>query len=102
MFIDNIISMNTFFLNQKTPDEYSVLIANRLRDLRKQSKLSQSKLSDKSNVSLGSIKRFENCGEISLKSLIKIAIALDVDRDLELLFAERKIQSIQEVIDGQD
>ncbi|MBN2221207.1 MAG: helix-turn-helix transcriptional regulator [Vallitaleaceae bacterium] len=94
--------MNTFFLNQKTPDEYSVLIANRLRDLRKQSKLSQSKLSDKSNVSLGSIKRFENCGEISLKSLIKIAIALDVDRDLELLFAERKIQSIQEVIDGQD
>ena len=52
-------------------------------------------------MSLGSVKRFESTGEISLKSLIKIAIALEIDDELSELFAEVPFLSIEEIINGQ-
>ena len=60
----------------KTPKELSLLIAANVRKRRKGQKLSMQDLSDKSGVSYGSIKRFESIGEISLTSLLKIAVVL--------------------------
>lgn len=94
--------MNNIFINQKTPKEINLLIASRIRSIRKRRKLSQERLSQKSGVSLGSVKRFESSGEISLNSLVKLAIALDCDSDLEGLFRDVPFDSIQEVIDEQD
>ena len=94
--------MNTFIVAQKTPNEINTLIAARIRDLRKRRKLSQKKLSEKSGVSLGSVKRFENSGEISLSSLTKLAIALSCENELEGLFEKIPFASIQEVIDAQN
>ncbi|MDD3306944.1 MAG: helix-turn-helix transcriptional regulator [Acetobacterium sp.] len=94
--------MNINFLNQKTPHEIDTMIAQRIRSIRKRQKLSQEKLSEKSGVSLGSVKRFERSGEISLISLTKIAIALNCEDELINLFAEQPFLSIQEVIDEQD
>lgn len=94
--------MNIEFLNQKTPLEIGILIARRIRSIRKRQKLSQERLSEKSGVSLGSLKRFERSGEISLLSLTKIAIALNCEDELINLFAEQPFLSIQEVIDEQD
>lgn len=90
------------FLQQKTPSEIGALIAQRLRAIRKKKKLSQQKLSEKSGVSLGSIKRFESSGEISLTSLSKIAIALECENELANLFDALPPQSIQEIIDGRN
>ena len=90
-----------FDLDFKTPVEIDRLIAERIRAIRKRRKISQKKLSEKSGVSLGSVKRFEQSGEISLISLTKIAVALDVSRELEELFAEVPFLSIEEVIHGQ-
>ncbi|KAF5071175.1 helix-turn-helix protein [anaerobic digester metagenome] len=94
--------MNINFLTQKTPQEINSSIAMRIRSIRKRQKLSQEKLSEKSGVSLGSLKRFERSGEISLLSLTKIAIALNCEDELINLFAEQPFLSIQEVIDEQD
>ena len=94
--------MNINFLTQKTPHEIDAIIAQRIRSIRKRRKLSQEKLSEKSGVSLGSVKRFERSGEISLISLTKIAIALNCEDELINLFAEQPFLSIQEVIDEQD
>ncbi|PKM93777.1 MAG: XRE family transcriptional regulator [Firmicutes bacterium HGW-Firmicutes-1] len=94
--------MNNYFLSQKTPKEIDEGIALRIRSIRKAMKLTQEKLSEKSGVSLGSVKRFEHTGEISLSSLTKIAIAMECENDLESLFSERPFKSIQEVIDGQN
>jgi len=94
--------MNTFNFNQNTPKEIDEMIAERIRNIRKKRKLSQEKLSEKSGVSLGSVKRFENIGEISLSSLTKLAIALGCDNELERLFEDIPFDSIQEVIDGQN
>lgn len=93
--------MNTFNFIKKTPKEINKLIAARIRDIRKRKKISQEKLSEKSGVSLGSVKRFEGSGEISLISLTKIAIALNCENELEKLFENVPFESIQEVIDGQ-
>ncbi|HAZ06663.1 MAG TPA: XRE family transcriptional regulator [Acetobacterium sp.] len=94
--------MNINFLTQKTPQEINSSIAMRIRSIRKRQKLSQERLSEKSGVSLGSLKRFERSGEISLLSLTKIAIALNCEDELINLFAEQPFLSIQEVIDEQD
>ena len=94
--------MDINFLTQKTPREIDAIIAQRIRNIRKRQKLSQEKLSEKSGVSLGSVKRFERSGEISLSSLTKIAIALKCEDELINLFEDHPFESIQEVIDGQN
>lgn len=92
--------MNEFYF-LKSPDEINKEIAEKVRARRKEKKLSQVELSERSNVSLGSIKRFERTGEISLSSLIKIAFALGCEDDFETLFSKKTYASIQEVIDEQ-
>ena len=76
-------------------------IARRMQKKRKTNKLTQKQLAQKSGVSLGSIKRFERLGEISLSSLVKIAFVLDCEDDFDTLFARKEYRSIQEVIDEQ-
>lgn len=94
--------MNLSFLKQKTPAETARLLSSRIRDIRKRKKVSQIKLSEKSGVSLGSVKRFEQSGEISLISLTKIAIALEIEGELEDLFEEVPFLSIEEVAYAKD
>ena len=86
----------------KTPREIDQLIASRIRSIRKRRKISQKRLSEKSGVSLGSVKRFEQNGEISLISLTKIVIALEIEGELEDLFEEVPFLSIEEVAYAKD
>ena len=51
-----------------------------------------------SGVSYGSVKRFESTGNISLLSLTKIAIALDLAEEIRNMFTEVPYLSIEEVI----
>lgn len=88
-------------LYQKTWKEINTEIAERMVQLRKRKKLSQKSLTLRSGVSLGSLKRFEQTGEISLQSLTKIAIALEVEGELEELFSKVPFASIEEVIHAQ-
>ena len=53
----------------ETPEEINLALAQRFQRIRKRRGLSQLQLSEKSNVSYGSIKRFETSGQISLISL---------------------------------
>jgi transcriptional regulator with XRE-family HTH domain len=73
-------------------------LAGRARARRKEGKLSQSTLAEKSGVSLGSVKRFELTGEISLSSLLRIAVVLGFEDDFEQLFARKNYQSIDDII----
>ena len=83
-----------------TPKELGMEIAANLKKLRKQRKLSQKALAEKAGLSYGSMKRFEQTGEISLESLLKIAIVLGETAPFEGLFKPTEIKSIQEIIDG--
>ena len=95
------MNANFSFL-QKTPGEIQTLIAGRIRMIRRRRKISQKKLSELSGVSLGSLKRFEQSGEVSFLSLIKIAAALGLNKELEHLFEDVPTLSIEEIIRGQD
>lgn len=100
MFLDNILYMNYNFLDIKTPKEIQMEIAKNVRRKRKELKLTQEEFAKKSGVSFGSIKRFENTGEISLFSLVKIAIVLDCENELMELFKKKEYSSIEEIING--
>ena len=91
--------MNNFdFLFQNTsPVDINNGIAQRIRTIRKRRKITQKKLSELSGVSLGSVKRFETSGEISLLSLTKIAIALDIEKELCTLFSDVPYLSLKEI-----
>ena len=73
-----------------------------MRAVRRRRKISQEKLSEKSGVSLGSLKRFERTGQISLLSLTKLAVALGMQQELERLFTEVPFLTIEEVIHEND
>lgn len=88
-------------LYQKTWSEINNEIAKKIIRLRKRKKITQKELAARSGVSLGSLKRFEQSGEISLQSLTKIAIALDVEGELENLFENVPFASIEEVMNEQ-
>ena len=88
-------------LYQKTWTEINNDIAQKIVLLRKRKKITQRQLAARSGVSLGSLKRFEQSGEISLQSLTKIAIALDVENELEGLFDNVPFASIEEIINEQ-
>ena len=70
----------------------------RVRKIRKRRSITQEKLASISGVSYGSIKRFETTGQISLLSLTKIAIALDLADELRNIFTQVPYKDIQEVI----
>ena len=82
----------------ETAEELDQNLALRVRNIRKRRSISQEKLASISGVSYGSIKRFEATGQISLISLTKIAMALDMADELRNLFTQVPYKDIQEVI----
>jgi len=73
-------------------------LAQRVRARRKEAKISQIELAERSGVSLGSVKRFEGSGEISLASLLRIAVVLGYEADFDKLFERKNYQSLDEII----
>jgi transcriptional regulator with XRE-family HTH domain len=73
-----------------TPHEIGKELARRHKTLRKQLKLSQSEMAERSGVSLGSLKRFETTGQISLESLLKLAHLLNRLEDFKSVFQPKE------------
>jgi transcriptional regulator with XRE-family HTH domain len=76
--------MSHFSINKK-PHDFLQDIALRHKILRKQAGFSQSELAQRSGVSLGSLKRFERTGQISLESLLQLTDVLNRLNDFEAL-----------------
>lgn len=86
------------FSELKFPQEIAKDIALQEKK-RKNRKLTQAELSKRAGISLASLKRIEQTGEISFVSLIKIADILDEKEVFAELFATKECRFIQEVID---
>ncbi len=86
-------------INLNTPNSLLEIISENFKQRRLFYNLTQSGLASKSDVSLGSIKRFENTGQISLQSLLKIAVVLDcLDDFLHIAKQKEDIKSIDELL----
>jgi transcriptional regulator with XRE-family HTH domain len=88
--------MNPFSID-KNPTDILKELAQRARTLRKEHKMSQSELAQRANVSLGSYKRFESSGHISLDSLLKIAFILGKLNDFETVFQSNKNKDLEKL-----
>jgi transcriptional regulator with XRE-family HTH domain len=75
-----------------TSQEMQKAIASQAHALRLKLNLSQQTLSEKSGVSYGSLKKFEQTAQISLESLLKLAMALGRIDDFKALFAPPPLQ----------
>lgn len=73
-----------------TPQEMRKKIAEKEKTKRLSLDLSQQTLSEKSGVSYGVLKKFERTGQISLESLLKLALTLGSMRDFDHVFAPDK------------
>jgi transcriptional regulator with XRE-family HTH domain len=74
--------MNKYSI-EKLPRDTRFELAEKHKKLRKQKGLSQSELAERSGVSLGSLKRFETKGQVSLESLLKLVFVLGRLADFE-------------------
>ena len=77
--------MNKYSVS-KLPTDILQETAQKHRALRKQLNLSQAALAERSGVSLGSLKRFEQTGKISFEHLLKLAHILGRLAEFEQLF----------------
>jgi transcriptional regulator with XRE-family HTH domain len=94
-----MVADNEFILDAFNPASILKGIALRLRERRLELNLTQKGLASKAGVSLGTLKRFENSYEISLKHLIMIALVLDSTEEFEQLFTKRQFESLDEVLE---
>ncbi|MDX5586230.1 MAG: helix-turn-helix transcriptional regulator [Aureibaculum sp.] len=82
----------------KVPSDILILIAQNVIALRKEKGWTQQDLAEKSDVSYGSIKRFETSGQISFESLLKIAESLRRLSEFEnILLPPKENQRIKEL-----
>jgi transcriptional regulator with XRE-family HTH domain len=90
---DNILS-----LINKTPDEIMRSVSQRVKERRLEKNLSQKSLASRAGLNFASYRRFETTGEISLRSLVMIALALDMTSEFDSLFSTRTYQSIDQLL----
>jgi len=85
-------------LNDNIPSSIARRISQNMKQRRLDLNYTQEILSEKSGVSLGSLKRFETISEISLKSLLQLAIALKATETFHELFVVEKPQRIDDIL----
>ena len=73
-------------------------IAQRVKQRRLEKGWTQKMLAAKAGLSLPSYRRFESSGEISVRSLVMLAFALDMIDEFETLFSSKTYQSIDDIV----
>ena len=90
----------SFKFDRLTPDAAREKIRLSARGLRLAHNLTQHALAGKSGVPLSTLKRFEQCGEVSLASLLAIAAALEALDGFENLFPKPAATSLDQLDSG--
>ena len=85
-------------LNNFDPKAIENNIAQRARQLRLAQNITQEELSTHAGVSLGSLKRFERTGEVSLNNLLRLAIALNATDAFRQIFTVTVFNSVDDVL----
>ena len=83
----------------KTPKEVMILMSQNIRAIRKDHKLTQKMLSEKSGVAYATLVKFENTGIISLESLLKICNALGRLKEFESILIPEDLRRREALFD---
>lgn len=85
------------FVNVQTIQSTLGSLTDRVKERRKELKLSQKLLAQKSGVSYASLRRFESTGDIAFVSLLKIARVLNCLEDFNALFSRKIITNLKDL-----
>ena len=87
-------------INLSTPSSMMQTLKDKFKERRLSLDLTQEGLANKSGVSLGSLKRFEGSGQISLESLLKLSLVLECLDDFSTIADKKDLQvhSIDELL----
>ena len=91
--LDTIMSFSLL-----APEEIATDLAKRAKGRRLALDLTLEGLAKRSGVALGTLKKFERTGQISLISFIRLAVALKDDAALERLLLEPEYDSLEDVL----
>jgi len=81
-----------------TSEEIGAELAKRAKGRRLSLDLTVEGLAKRSGVALGTLKKFERTGQISLISFIRLAVALKDDAALEKLLLEAEYDTLEDVL----
>ena len=87
-----------FAFKLATPFDVISDLAARMKRRRIDANLTQKDLAEKSGVSYGSLRLFEEKGKISLEALVKIAFILEAETEFKNLFPPRPKRTIDEIV----
>ena len=85
--------------DQNTPKEVMMLLSKNIVALRKQKKMTQQELSERSGVAYASVRKFEKTGIISLESLLKICETLNRLTDFETILIPNDMDRKRKLFD---
>ncbi len=80
-----------------TPEEVALTLAKRMQQLRLLRVWKQSSLARRAGISLASLRRFEQTGQISLKGLLRLSFVLGRLSDFDTLLEPPPASSIEEL-----
>ena len=80
-------------------DEIAMELAKRAKGRRLSLDLTLEGLARRSGVALGTLKKFERTGNISLVSFIRLSVALNDDAALERLLLEPEYDTLKDVLE---
>jgi len=90
--MDNLLTIEIL-----TPTEIMQAIAIRFKDLRLHHNWTRVSLAERSGINENTIKRFENSGQITMASLLRLAVAMDAQHEFLNLFPVPQVQSIADL-----
>jgi len=90
-------------INISTPTQIMEELKIKFKQSRLSLNLTQDGLSKRSGVTLGSLKRFESTGQISLESLLKISLVLECLDDFKYIAnpKDKHINSLDDIINSE-
>jgi transcriptional regulator with XRE-family HTH domain len=92
------LNNNILSLLNNTPTSILMAIASRVRQRRLEMNWTQRFVASKAGMPIATYRRFESKGEVSLRSLVMIAIVIGAEDDFSALFASKNYQSIDDLV----
>ncbi|MCY3821851.1 MAG: helix-turn-helix transcriptional regulator [Gammaproteobacteria bacterium] len=96
LIVFHLMDMNVYAV--MPPSDVAADLANRLKARRLARNLTQDGLARRSGVALGTLKKFERTGAISLVSFVRLVIALGEEAALERLMANPEFETLDQVL----
>lgn len=101
MLANNLYMNNIIAFSVLSPSETALQIAARVKTRRLELNLTQEGLATRAGMKFATYRRFEQTGEISLRGLLQVGFALNAMSDFNALFAQKKYQSLDDVLNEQ-